>query len=303
MFTVKILLFTTILSLFSCSKAEESQPYNTLTLEERNIILHKGTERPFSGKYNDFKEDGIFVCKQCNQPLFRSDDKFDSKCGWPSFDSFISGAVETRPDLSRTEIICSRCKGHLGHVFTGEGFTEKNVRHCVNSLSLKFIDESVVDTAYFAGGCFWGVEYYFEKRLGVLSVTSGFMGGELANPRYKEVITGRTGHVETVEVIYDPRLVSYKDLAVLFFEIHDPTQTNGQGPDIGSHYLSRIFVKDESERVTADSLIRELEKRYGEVATKVLPKSPYYQAEQYHQNYYDLKGGTPYCHRRTKRFE
>lgn len=296
-------ILTTLL-LFSCSKGAETEPYpyRTLTADEKSVIIYKGTERPFTGKYNDFKGEGVYVCKQCNQPLFRSDDKFESNCGWPSFDDAIPGAVETRRDFSRTEIVCSRCNGHLGHVFTGEGFTDKNVRHCVNSISLDFIAEDVVDTAYFAGGCFWGVEYYMEKQLGVLSVTSGFMGGDVEKPSYKEVIKGKSGHVETVEVIYDPRIVRYKDLAVLFFEIHDPTQENGQGPDIGSQYLSRIFVKNEREEKIADSLIGELKKTYRTVATEVLPRKTYYAAEEYHQNYYDRKGGTPYCHKRVKRF-
>ena len=114
-----------------------------LNSEEVEILVNKGTEKPFSGKYNDFYEKGLYVCKACESPLFKSNDKFSSNCGWPSFDDEITGSLKKIPDYSlgrvRTEIICSKCNGHLGHVFEGENFTDKNVRHCVNSISLKFI--------------------------------------------------------------------------------------------------------------------------------------------------------------------
>ncbi|TKX34481.1 methionine-R-sulfoxide reductase [Campylobacter taeniopygiae] len=113
----------------------------TLSEEEKRIILLKGTEAPFSGKYNDFYEKGIYLCKQCGSKLYKSEDKFKSGCGWPSFDDEISGAVKRILDKDgvRTEIVCSNCNAHLGHVFEGEGFTEKNIRHCVNSISLEFV--------------------------------------------------------------------------------------------------------------------------------------------------------------------
>ena len=120
---------------------EKKMNYNKLTKEEERVIIHKGTEIPFSGEYYQHKEKGTYICKRCNAPLFRSDDKFDSHCGWPSFNDEIEGAVKRVPDADsiRTEIICNNCGAHLGHVFIGEGFTEKNVRHCVNSISLDFI--------------------------------------------------------------------------------------------------------------------------------------------------------------------
>ena len=159
-----------------------------------------------------------------------------------------------------------------------------------------------VKKAYFAGGCFWGVEYYFEKLDGVESVVSGFMGGHLANPSYKDVVYKNTGHLEVVEVTYDTSKISYEILVKLFFEIHDPTQKNGQGPDIGSQYLSAIFTSDNNERMIISKLINILSQKGLNIATKVLPNAPFYKAEEYHQNYYAKTGKKPYCHRYTKLF-
>ena len=277
---------------------------NKLTKEEEYVIDKKGTEAPYIGKYNDFYEEGIFTCKRCDAKLYSSNDKFASGCGWPSFDDEISGAVEHTCDAdgTRVEITCKACGGHLGHVFKGEGFTSKNTRHCVNSISLNF---TPLDTkkAYFAGGCFWGVEYFFNKQEGVLDALSGFMGGHTLNPTYQDICYKDTGHLEVVEVSYDPQKVSYEKLARLFFETHDPTQADGQGPDIGSQYLSAVFVSNEKEKIVIENLIAKLEKSNLRVATKILEKQKFYVAEDYHQYYYKKSGKTPYCHSYVKRFK
>ena len=287
----------------------ENKKFRKLTPEEKKVILYKGTEMPYSGKYDKFFKDGIYRCKRCNAPLYMSKDKFHSGCGWPSFDDDIKGAVKRQLDVDgrRVEIVCANCGAHLGHVFEGEQFTPKNTRHCVNSISLVFepIDEKKYKKAYFAGGCFWGVEYHFDNLEGVIVAKSGYMGGKTENPTYEEVCYKDTGHLETVEVIYDPKKITFEELAKLFFEIHDPTQTNGQGPDIGSQYLSAIFYNNEEEKEIAQKLIKELEAQGLKVATKLIPakEHKFYEAEEYHQDYYKKHNKKPYCHIYKKRFK
>ena len=141
-----------------------------------------------------------------------------------------------------------------------------------------------------------------QKLDGVKEVISGFMGGHVDNPSYHEVVSSNTGHLETVEIIYDKTKISYEELAKTFFEIHDPTQTNGQGPDIGEQYLSAVFVNNEKERETILDLISKLEKKGYKIATKILQKQEFYKAEEYHQDYYEKNGTKPYCHGYIKRF-
>lgn len=291
-----------------------SQNYNPLTKEEQKVILDKGTEMPFTGEYENNKSEGIYTCRQCNARLYGSQHKFTSNCGWPSFDDEIPGAVLQFPDKDgrRTEIVCANCKGHLGHVFLNEGLTEKNTRHCVNSISLKFIpeDEALPDVvysadteiAYLASGCFWGTEYHLQKMDGVLSTTVGYIGGTVEYPTYKQVSTGTTGHAEAVKVIYDPSLVSYEDILKIYFETHDPSQVDGQGPDIGTQYRSEIFYSTNAQKEVAAKLIAILEDKGVKVATKVSPAQPFFDAEDYHQDYYDNKGSSPYCHIYQKKF-
>ena len=299
---------TVILAIISFTMNAQNKEFNELTKEETYVIVNKGTERPFTGKYYDFYEKGTYICKRCEAPLYKSTSKFDSGCGWPSFDDEVEGAVKRQTDADgrRTEILCANCDAHLGHVFLGEGFTAKNTRHCVNSISLKFIPENKKEMkqerAIFASGCFWGVEYYLQKIDGVLSTTVGYTGGHVKNPSYKEVCTGRTGHAEAVEVIYDPEKTDYETICKVFFETHDPTQIDGQGPDIGTQYRSEVFYLNDTQKEIAEKLIAQLEAKGYDVATKVTKASEFYVAEDYHQDYYDVKGTLPYCHAYKKKF-
>jgi len=304
-----------IFSLFStgCTQnTTKKMELKKLTPEEERVIVYKGTEAPFTGKYEKFNGKGVYVCKRCGNPLYRSEDKFDANCGWPSFDDEIPGAIKrvVDPDGTRTEIECAKCGAHLGHVFTGEEFTPKNTRHCVNSISLDFKpadkvmnkEEVRTDTAIFAGGCFWGVEYYMNKIKGVKLVISGYTGGHKDHPTYEEVCSGKTGHYEAVEITFDPGQTSYEIIAKMFFEIHDPTQWNHQGPDIGEQYRSAIFYRNEEQRLIAENLISLLKKKGFNVVTEVKKASTFWKAENYHQNYYEHKGSLPYCHGYVKRF-
>ena len=158
------------------------------------------------------------------------------------------------------------------------------------------------ETAYFASGCFWGTEYYFEKAEGVIGTAVGYMGGSTENPTYHEVSTGRTGHAETTAVTFDPAKTNYENMVKLFYETHDPGQYNRQGPDIGTQYRSEIFYADDVQKVIADKVTEELKAKGHKVVTEITKAGPFYKAENYHQLYYSKGGGTPYCHAYTKKF-
>ena len=306
------------------ARADGGQSMPPLTEAEARVLRDKGTERPFTGKYWDFFGEGVYLCRQCGSPLYRSASKFRSECGWPSFDDEIDGAVTRQLDADgrRTEIICARCGGHLGHVFLGEGYTDKDTRHCVNSISLVFksveqlkreqaeaaeaaeaaengpTTKPAVETAIFAGGCFWGVEHHFDGAEGVISAESGYTGGHLANPTYEQVCTGRTGHAEAVRVVYDPARTSYEKLARLFFETHDPTTLNRQGPDRGTQYRSAIYYHTAEQKAAAEASKKKLNdsgRFRNPVVTEITPAATFWRAEESHQRYLE-KRGIDNCH-------
>lgn len=280
----------------------------SLTPLQRSIINDKATEHAHSGQYTDVMTHGTYLCRRCGIALFRAHSQFSSGCGWPSFDNELSQAVKEIPDTDgrRREILCARCDAHLGHVFRGEGFTQKNLRHCVNSASLDFVTNDEIEDseeAIVAGGCFWGVEHYLKQIPGVLFVESGYTGGHLINPNYDQVCQGTSGHYEAVRVIYDKARTDYTQVLKCFFEIHDPTQQTGQGPDIGPQYQSAVFYYDEAQRQQAQSLMNQLINKGYAVSTRLLTVQPFWPAEEYHQAYYLKHNKMPYCHQIEKRFD
>jgi peptide methionine sulfoxide reductase msrA/msrB len=298
---------------FDVTKTEDEWK-KTLTPDQYYVLREKGTERPYSGKLLMNKQAGKYVCAACGNVLFDSDAKFDSHCGWPSFDREIAeGRIVTQTDSShgmiRTEIMCARCGGHLGHVFS-DGPTDTGLRYCVNSESLGFVpageggQDNVAtgpagtDTITLAGGCFWCIETIFQEVKGVISAESGYSGGHIKNPAYREVCNGNTGHAEVVQVVYRPSEVSLQQLLKVFFTVHDPTTLNRQGADVGTQYRSAIFYRNDMQKQAAEEIISALnrEKVYDDpIVTEVTPFKAFYKAEDYHQDYYNNNADQPYC--------
>jgi len=264
--------------------------FTSLTSEEKHVLKDKGTEAPFTGEYNEHFEAGIFMCRACDNPLYESNTKFNSGCGWPSFDDEIEGAITHSQDLSggrvRTEICCKNCDGHLGHVFVGEQITVRDTRHCVNSLSIRFKAYSSLQRATFGAGCFWSVEKLFKSIEGVYLCRVGYMGGDTDSPTYKEVCSGATNHAEVVDLYFNPEKVSYTTLLNLFWQNHNPTTLNSQGFDIGTQYRSIVFYHNEQQQNKVEQSIKEQQKNWeNKIITQIIDSSIFYRAEEHHQNY------------------
>ncbi|MBP7867903.1 MAG: bifunctional methionine sulfoxide reductase B/A protein [Acidobacteria bacterium] len=309
---------------------DDAELRRILTPEQYRVMKRNGTERPFANAYWDNHDPGIYVDALSGDPLFASRDKFDSGTGWPSFTQPLEkGNVALLEDLSlgmrRVEVRSARSDSHLGHVFD-DGPEPTGLRYCINSASLRFVPAAELsaqgygryaplfglpdtppspapapreETATFGAGCFWGVESAFRTVPGVTDVAVGYMGGTMANPGYREVCTGRTGHAEVAQVTFDPARVSYRQLVEFFFRLHDPTTLNRQGPDVGTQYRSEIFVHTPEQERVAREVLGELasSRRFrSPVVTRVTPAGPFWRAEEYHQRYFE-KNGLPSCHR------
>jgi peptide methionine sulfoxide reductase msrA/msrB len=286
--------------------------------EAYEITQRAGTERAFCGGLLDNKREGVYACAVCDLPLFSSEHKFNSGTGWPSFyapfdPQHVTRKTDFAHGMTRTEINCARCGSHLGHVFD-DGPKPTGERHCLNSASLKFYDKGnepkpdnqpafnagKTETAYFAGGCFWGLEHYFQLGPGVIEAVSGYMQGGVDNPTYNQVCSDTTGHAETVKVVYDPGKISFRRLLEAFFEMHDPTQLNRQGPDYGQQYRSGIWYANDEQKKQAEEYIRELaaRKKFGDrkIVTQVEAAKTFYPAEDYHQDYIEKTGRACHVH-------
>lgn len=271
-----------------------------LTPEQFRVTRLHGTERAFSSEMCERFEPGRYQCVCCASPLFDSGEKFDSGTGWPSFTQPIQeNAVSYRKDdsagMSRIETLCNVCDAHLGHVFP-DGPEPSKLRYCINAVALQKVASNEAK-ATFGGGCFWCTEAVFQRIKGVIDVKSGYSGGDIVNPTYREVCSGRTGHAEVIEVTYAPETVSFGDIIRVHLGTHDPTTLNRQGADSGTQYRSIIFHRNEEEKQTALALIKECEAALGKpVVTEVKPFSVFFPAEAEHQNYYNENSTrNPYC--------
>jgi peptide methionine sulfoxide reductase msrA/msrB len=303
-----------------------SNKYDTSKLSDlqKYVTLENGTEQPFNNKYWNNKEEGIYVVIISMEVLFSSKDKFDSNSGWPSFTKPINNKVITTlkdnsHNMTRIEVRSAKSDAHLGHVFNDGPIDDGDLRYCINSASLKFIpkdkmaengyekylylfdkNNNHIKQAILAGGCFWGMEHLFANLKGVIDVVNGYSGGDIANPGYKIVSSGISGHAESIKIIYDSTKISYENILRFFLQIHDPTQLNRQQNDIGTQYRSAIFYQDQQQKEIAQNIIKlanDSGKFPGKIVTEITKFKEFYQAEQYHQDYLAKNPNGYSCHK------